>query len=460
MEQRKKVVKFKQRRSINIGVIIFIIMFLYIGANVFLFFTKERLSIYEVQAGTTAEDTVASGVIIRDEEVVSTNTAGYISYFQKEGERVSKKSTLYTIDENKKVYELMTNNTETELTDDDFKTIQKEVLKYTKIYSDSNFSSVVDFKYDMENIVTEVMLERTMDSLQDMIRKNGIDANFNVVKAPNSGIVTYHFDNLEKLKEKDVTKETFNQETYKKTQLRSSDIIAAKQPVCKIVKSENWKIVTMLSENQYSRLQDKKLVNITILNDGRELKVPITTFTSGDEFFATLNLSSYMINYLDERFLEIEFRLNEADGLKIPKSALVEKDFYVIPLNMFNQGADSKERVLTTVTYDTNGDFKTNTVIPKIYYEDEESAYVSVNLFEYGTKIKSTETQDVLQLTTTSTLQGVYNVNNGYFIFEKVKILYENQDYYIVEENVKNSVSRYDQIALDASKVTEETIIY
>lgn len=460
LERRKKVVKFKQRRSINIGVIIFIIIFVYIGANVFMYFTKNHLSVYEVQAGTTADDTVAQGVIIRDEELIYTNFAGYISYYQKEGARVSKKSNLYSIDESKQVYELMTNNSTLELKKSDYEIIQKDVLKFLKKYSDANFSDVTDFKYDIENTVTEVMFDRTMDNVQDLLSENGVVSNFEVVTAEDSGVVTYHYDNYEDLKPKKVTAETFSQENYKQIQLRTSDIIATDQPVCKIVKSENWNIVLMLSDSQYEKLKDRTKVRVTILEDGFNVVVPVETYQSGDHYFAKLDFDKYMTNYLDNRFVEVELHLNSAQGLKIPKTAVTEKSFYVVPLSMFSQGGDSTNRGLTTIKYDTNGEMIAEFVPTKIYYEDDSYAYVSTELFEYGTKVQSAETQETLQLTTTSTLQGVYNVNNGYFIFEKVDILYENDDYYIAKANVENSISVYDQIALDASLVIEDAIIY
>lgn len=460
MERRKKVVKFRQRRNINIGVIIFIIIFVYIGANVFLYFTKNHLSVYEVQAGTTADDSVAQGVIIRDEELVYTDTAGYISYYQKEGERVSKKSTLYFVDESKQFYEQMKNNTTLELTASDYEVIQKDILKFIKNYSDVNYSDVNDFKYDIENTVAEVMLDRTMDNVQELLTEDGTVSSFKVVTAPYSGIVTYHYDNYEDLKVKEVTADTFDQDNYKRNQLRTSELIAVDQPVCKIIKSEDWSIVLQLSAEQYEKIQDRKKVSITILQDNFTISVPVEAYQSGDSYFAKLDFDKYMSNYMEDRFLEVELHINSAEGLKIPTSSVIEKDFYVIPLTAFSYGGDSENKGLIVVTYDSNGDATETFVEPKIYYQDDSYAYVSTQLFDYGTKIKSTDTQDMYQVTTTSSLKGVYNVNNGYFIFEKVDIEYETTDYCIVKANVENSISKYDQIALDASLVDEDAIVY
>ena len=85
-----KVVKFKKRKSINIGVIVFLILFLYIAINVYIYFTKDQLTIYEVHEGSTAVDNRITGLILRNETIVNSEKAGYISYYQKEGARVAK----------------------------------------------------------------------------------------------------------------------------------------------------------------------------------------------------------------------------------------------------------------------------------------------------------------------------------------------------------------------------------
>ena len=44
---------------------------------------------------------------------------------------------------------------------------------------------------------------------------------------------------------------------------------------------------------------------------------------------AFLTFDSSMVRYAKERYLDIELIIEDESGLKIPKSAVVEKDFYV-----------------------------------------------------------------------------------------------------------------------------------
>jgi len=54
---------------------------------------------------------------------------------------------------------------------------------------------------------------------------------------------------------------------------------------------------------------------------------------------------------------------------------------------------------------------------------------------------------------------GVYNINNGYTVFEVVTILDSVDEYHIVKIE-DNGLSLYDRIVLDASKVSENQIIF
>ena len=70
MNEHKKVVKYRKPFNINIGVIIFIIIFIYLVFNVFTYITTTHTSVYEVEQGTMAENNVYRGLILRDETIV------------------------------------------------------------------------------------------------------------------------------------------------------------------------------------------------------------------------------------------------------------------------------------------------------------------------------------------------------------------------------------------------------
>lgn len=50
-----------------------------------------------------------------------------------------------------------------------------------------------------------------------------------------------------------------------------------------------------------------------------------------------------MVRYAKDRYLDIELILEDESGLKIPKSSVTKKDFYLVPENYLTQGGNSKE---------------------------------------------------------------------------------------------------------------------
>ena len=105
--RNRKVAKYRRPININIGGIIFFVLFLYIGINVILYMKKEHLAIYEVVEKTISDDNTCEGVILREEEVVKTPQAGYVNYYIKDGEKVARNSVIYSLDQNGNIAETL-----------------------------------------------------------------------------------------------------------------------------------------------------------------------------------------------------------------------------------------------------------------------------------------------------------------------------------------------------------------
>ena len=76
MSKNKKVVRYRKPFNVNIGMIIFIIIFIYLIFNIFSYMTTEHISTYEVEQGTMAENNIYRGLILRQEQVYTSDTAG------------------------------------------------------------------------------------------------------------------------------------------------------------------------------------------------------------------------------------------------------------------------------------------------------------------------------------------------------------------------------------------------
>lgn len=466
----QKVVKFKKRKRINIGVIVFLILFLYIAINVYIYFTKEQLTIYEVHEGSTAIDNRITGLILRDEKIITSDKAGYVSYYKKEGARVAKNEAVYSIDDTGMMGDILARgDVSIKISKQDNAELLHSIHTFRTSFSNDDFSSVYHFKDDMESMVLDILNTTILNNQQALFEATGQAYSMNAVTSPNSGIVTYYTDGYEDIEADQVTKDMFNLEEYVRTGLRTTDIVDQNTPIYKLITSEKWNIILPLTEEQYDMLSDKEQIRFTILEDDLELTAALSLSQRGSDRFAKLTLNKYLSNYIEDRYLEVKLDFDSVEGLKIPLSSIIEKEFYLVPLEYFTKGGDSMADGLIVESYDVKSGEAEHTFTPtEIYYQDDAYAYVDTKDFEPNTIIKypvkeemgNAGNKDLFKLGPTNKLTGVYNVNQGYAVFRRIEILYQNQEYAIVKSNTPKGLSAYDQIALDGKTAVDEAIIY
>ena len=99
MKKNKNVVKYKKPLNINIGVVVFIIIFIYLVFNAFTYLTEVHISPYEVEQGTIAVNNVYNGLALRSEKVCTSDYSGSVNYYVKEGSKIAYGDLLYSVDE-------------------------------------------------------------------------------------------------------------------------------------------------------------------------------------------------------------------------------------------------------------------------------------------------------------------------------------------------------------------------
>ena len=63
--------KYKTKREFNLGIFLFAIVFIYLIVTIILYFTGDRISVYEVREGSIVKDNSYTGLIIREETAVT-----------------------------------------------------------------------------------------------------------------------------------------------------------------------------------------------------------------------------------------------------------------------------------------------------------------------------------------------------------------------------------------------------
>ena len=166
----------------------------------------------------------------------------------------------------------------------------------------------------------------------------------------------------------------------------------------------------------------------------------------------------YMERYINDRFLQIEFNLKSASGLKIPNSSVLKKNYYLVPKKYAVNGDDGIG--VTRKTSDPNNKAGHEFVSLKSSLLVGDNYYVGKNTLSDGdiliTKFGDSEQYRVHE---TGELSGVYYVNQGYCQFRPIEVLYKNKEYSIVSDHTVNGLSAYDHIVVDPTYLNDDDFI-
>lgn len=454
--------KRKRRIRWNIGMIVFLVIFIYVMINIVSFFIKKKLTVYRVTKDEMTTTFSFTGIALRDEKLLKASQNGYITYYVEEGKRVRKSGTLYILDKDGKVQETFADQAEAlrgkgETLDDE--EIQKKVTEFQFIYSDGSFSDVYDLKYDLKNTILNLNEDSMKEVIDAVSKKLGEDA-FHTETSPASGAAAFYSDSFDGKTADDITDADFDQENYRAVRYNSSDQVKKGNVVCRVTNSENWTVVVPLEKSQYDFLQDKDSVTVKFQSDQEKTTADLKVKKKGNSYFGYLSLDDYVVRYLDERYLDIDITLDSHEGLKIPNSAVVKKKFYQVPAEYISKGNDGKEEGFSVRTTDDKGEVKVEQKNFTIYTKTKKYCYLDPEEVGEDVVLQSMDSDDTYLVEKTKTLEGVYCTNQGYADFRLIEKTAQKDDYCIVEENTDHGISLYDFIVLDSSTIKENQIIY
>lgn len=459
--QRSNVRKYRKPVRINLGVILFLFIFVYIVMVSVSYFQKDHISIYEVNEKSIADDNHFKGIALRDETLYYTEKAGYINYYVGEGERVGKNDTIYSVDENGTIYnQILENDEERDISANDTARVRNNISAFRKAYSNSNYSSVKDFVYDLENSVLETGSNIMVSNLKEIMKSTGDKSFFSLISSARSGIVSYTMDGKESLEVSGITKAAFEDTQESRTQLRSNGVVKAGSPVYKMINSEDWQIVIPLTDTQFEKIKDKDKVTVIFKKDEVKTVAGLSFLNKEAEHFAVLSLNKYVIRYMNDRYLDITLLLNSAEGLKIPVTSILEKSFLLVPEKYVTVGGSSNTEGVIKETFNKKGEAEYSFIPVTVFGKTEDNYYyISSDKLEAGDRIKLLESSSTYELARTGSLEGVYNVNKGYAVFRVIEKEYANKEYAIVKKGTPYGISAYDHIVVNAETINESEII-
>ena len=461
-QNSNKITKYRKPLNLNIGMIIFAVIFVYIIICIFMYFTSKHVVPYEVKAGSLSVNNIYQAVALRDETVINAEDAGYVNYFAREGARVAVGDLVYTVDESGKLADYLDSDAseDNRLSQSDLNEVKTEIVGFASNFDSRNFGVTYDFKHDMEGTVLKLSNYSILESI-DTIQESGLTGLVKQCTAPISGIAVYSTDGYEGLTLEQMTSDRMDEKSYEKTQLTSNELVAVGDPVYKISTNEDWSLVIQVDKDREAELLEAEYVQVRFLKNQETSWAKVESFTNDNgDIFVRLALTNSMITFCTDRFVSIELILEDETGLKIPNSAVVEKEFFIVPKACLTKGGNSNANGVLRETYTEDGSATTEFIETTIYNETDTEYYLDDTTLRIGDYLVIPESTEKYAVSKRDSLIGVYNINKGYADFKQVNILYSNDEYSIVQSNTAYGLNVYDYIVLDASTVSEDELIY
>lgn len=463
-KKQKKIRKYRKPLNLNIGMIIFGAVFIYVMYCVMAYFQTSHIVRYEVQEGSLATDNIYRGIVLREESIVYTDAAGYVNYYAREGERVARDDLVYTIDETGRLNEYLDdlNLGENTLSERELMEFRSEIVNYMHGFEEDSFETVYDFKNSLKSTVLKLASSNMLQNIQDINNESGVASVVNFCNAPFDGVVAYWTDGYEDLTADMITADVFEQKEYEKNTLMGNDLKAAQDTAYKLTTDENWSLVIPVEAEQGVELEAENYIKVRFLKNQYESwgQAKLLSGADGNNYLQ-LSFTNSMLSFISDRFLEVELILNDEVGLKIPNSSIVQKEFYLIPEDYISEADEEGSKWVTRQCYLEDGTISTENVAVDIYSYDAEAKeyYLDTAVLNTGDVLHKMDGQETETVSRKAALTGVYNMNKGYADFKQISVLYQNDEYSIVKANTQYGLNVYDYIVLNADAVTDNQFV-
>ena len=449
--------------NLNIGLIFFFVILVYLIISVVMYFTSKHIIGYQVKTGSLSVSNIYEGIALRDETVVTAGCAGYVNYFATEGEKVGTGNLVCGIDETGALQDYINQNMDAGsdvLSDRDLSSLKNEMINFSSSFIIPSSLSISACKYAIQGDVLKFSNRNLLNSIDDLRSQSAL---IKLCNSPASGVVVYSVDGFESKQPVNADKSWFDKENYEenKKQLINNNIVSIGDPLFKLSDSENWSILIEVDENRAAELVEEKYVKVKFLKNQYESWAKVTEIEGSDDgHYILLSFTNSMITFVMDRFINIELLLDTETGLKVPNSAICDKAFFIVPMDYLTKGGDGADGILRE-TYNEEGQMIPEFIPVTIYNIDEENnAYLDDSILRLGDRIDMPDSAQTFVISKSGTLTGVYNINKGYADFKEIEILNSNEEYSIIRSNTAYGLVAYDYIVLDADSVETDEFIY
>lgn len=191
-KKNRKVVRYRRPLNINVGMIIFALIFLYMAFYLYTYLRRDKVEFYEVVEGSIVNDTRHTGIILRTGGARNIRTVpGNINFYMREGKRAAVGTRVYSIDETGTLSALLAEKTDgsVALSKENLASLKKQLSSFSQTFTNEDFREVYDTKNTLDSEVLEYVSVDTLKNLDSAISELG--GNFTQVRSDVAGVVSY-----------------------------------------------------------------------------------------------------------------------------------------------------------------------------------------------------------------------------------------------------------------------------
>ena len=300
------------------------------------------------------------GLIVRDEYLINAPSDGIIEIETKENEKIKKNDCIALLisgnQTKKEVSELA-------LLQEDIKGLQYQ-LEEESIESKKN---TINRKIKLKDSQIEIIENKLKDDIQE-------------IKSQDSGVISYKSDgkedvytieDIEYIDENDIDKEVNSFESIR----IESEKTAKGEPVSRLIKSNNTYIVMALDETESKEIENNK--NIKISKGDQIINCTIDDiYNKGEYYLYKLKIQEENIEIYDTRVEEFDIIYTQRRSLKVPKSAITQKNkikgIYIVD-------SETKEPKFTELKLDL---YEDNEYVYIDYYDSEDTKNKNIEIYD------------------------------------------------------------------------------
>ena len=464
MKKQQKIIRYRRRIHINIGVVVFAFVLIYFLIYLVSYITANHIAVYEVQKGKIVCNTAYTGLILRSEEVSYAETGGDINYYKKEKDKAGFNDLICSIDKNGNISKEITQAglDGSKLDKDGLQSIQSDITEYTSSYSNMQFYNVYSFKDSINAKIQEDLYTNALNSLSQQTDTAVSQNTFAFIRAKKDGVLAFYTDGYESITPDTFQEDMYAPSSYTKTNLKNNTAVTSGQALYKLVTDENWNMIVPITDEETKQYQSEIeegestfVIYVVFKKDNTDTYATASIKKYGKQNFLILQFNNSMVRFLSDRYLEVELGAADVSGLKIPNSSITEKEFLVIPKDYVGKGDNSSSSGVLKVSKDKKNKETVEFISTDLYYETDTSYYIDEESLAVGDTLQMQGSSEQIVIKDTARLQGVYNINKGYAVFKQIDILAQNEEYTIVNTGTDYGIALYDHIALDGTAIKE-----